>query len=150
MEAEAVDPEEIKQKLEEYSTFLRNVLRPDFDVLSAAEKETRMEIEEYKQLLMRLENLAIIKPHLVDLGFNKVQCQATVDDSSKVFVHVGMGFHVELTMEEALAYVQKRIHFLSSQVLKHRSEKTRRVQEHIQSSTLILDQLSLELEKTTP
>jgi len=147
MEAKAIDPEEIRQKLEEYSSFLREVLRPDSEALSAAENEARMEIEEYKELRERLTDWNSVDPHLVDLGSNKVQCRATVDDSSTIFVNVGMGFHVELTVDEALAYVDKRIHFLSSQVLKHRSEKSRQVQEHIQSSTMILEELSRELER---
>ena len=165
--AAVVNPEEIKQKLDEYSVFLRDVLRPDHEALLRLEQETRNEIAEYEDLRTRLNDLqsggvdavdgvdvdarngvAAAANVVVDLGHQKVFSRATIDDTSRVFVHVGMGFHVELTVaEEALVYVQKRIAFLTRTVLPHRAAKSKAVLAHVQSTELILDQLSNELRR---
>jgi len=37
-----------------------------------------------------------------------VYCQAEVPDTSHIFVNVGLGFHAELTLEEAVAFAEKK------------------------------------------
>lgn len=154
----SVNSEAIQRKLDEYSVFLRNVLRPDHEALSRLEQETRNEIAEYEDLQTRLNDLQSgsgsgsddargCVVDVVDLGHQKVFCRATIDDTSRVFVHVGMGFHAELTVPEALVYVQKRIEFLSRTVLPHRVAKSRTVLAHVQSTEQILDELSNELRR---
>lgn len=34
--------------------------------------------------------------------------QAKVEDTSKIFVHVGLGFHPELTLDEALTFIEEK------------------------------------------
>jgi prefoldin subunit 5 len=78
----------------------------------------------------------------------KVSCRAIVDTTTKtIFVHIGMGFHIEYTWDEALRYVQKQIDYLNHVVLPHRMTKSKTVLTHIQSSERILDELSKELQK---
>jgi len=36
-------------------------------------------------------------------------------DTSKVFVHAGLGFHVEFTLGEAIPFINKRVDFLQCQ-----------------------------------
>ena len=43
----------------------------------------------------------------VDLGCN-FYCQARVPDPTKIFVSVGLGFFVELTLDEALEFISKK------------------------------------------
>ena len=43
----------------------------------------------------------------VDLGCN-FYCQARVPDPTKIFVSVGLGFFVELTLDEALKFISKK------------------------------------------
>jgi prefoldin subunit 5 len=138
---------DMKEKMAEYSKFLRNVLRPDYQRASREEAKTREEISEYKDLLHRLSALedGMAKHDMVDLGFEKVFCKAAVDNSSNVFVNVGMGFHVELTSNEARIAVEKRIRFLHDDLLKKQSEKSTIILSHIRSSETLLDQLGREL-----
>jgi len=158
MTPEPISAQEIQEKVEEYATFLRTVLRPDYDSLCQALRETKQEIVEYEELRARLDKLqnhgedasreAVLGDltQRVDLGHQKVYCGATIDDNAKyVYVHVGMGFHVELSIPEALAYLEKRIMLLASKVLPYREAKIQHVLTHIQSSEMILDQLSNEL-----
>jgi len=148
--------QEIQEKVEECASFLRTVLRPDFDLLSRAVSETKQEIADYTDLKQRLEKLhqdknapACVDTNRVDLGHQKVFCRAIIDDYEHVYVHIGEGFHVELTIPEALEYLKKRINLLSSSVLPHRDAKVQKVLAHIQSSEMILDQLSKELAKSS-
>lgn len=148
--------EEIQQKVAEYATFLRNVLRPDFDVLSQDVEATKQEIAEYNDLVDRLGKVQQRKQQSamdgiveerVDLGHEKVFCRATMDDPDHLYVHVGQGFHVELTIPEALEYVAKRVRFLSCDVLPYREAKVQKILDHIRSSEMILDQLQVELSR---
>lgn len=37
-------------------------------------------------------------------------------DPSRIYVNVGLGFHVELTLQEALAFIDKKLGILNEQV----------------------------------
>jgi len=145
------DRKEIEQKIKEYSQFVETVLRPDLRTRVKAEKETEQEINDYEELQTRLKELLkspgsqTIEPDMVDLGHQKVFCRAVVEDTQRIFVHCGLGLHVELTLSEALLFVEKRIGYLHNQVLSHRIAKSKQVREHIHSSEVILDQLANEL-----
>ena len=157
-----VSIKDIEFKFEEYAKFVRDVLRPDHQICLKVEQDIRNEINEYSDLISRITNELIKKnDHVdlfmdVDLGHNKVSCRAKVDTatstSSKcqnvIFVHVGMGFHVEYTWEEALIYIQKRIEYLQQMKLPLHVKKSKHVLLHIQSSEKILDELSHELLRT--
>lgn len=147
---DSINTEDIKLKLDEYTAFLREVLHPDLEALLMSEQAIRNEISEYEDLHARLKNLgngALLSVVDVDLGHQKVFCRATIEDASRAYVHVGLGFHAELTMEEALIFVVNRIDFLSRQVLPHRSLKCKEVLAHVHSSERILDELSSELRR---
>lgn len=156
---------DLEIKFEEYAKFVRDVLRPDYQICLNLEGDIRDEISEYSNLILRISNELINKsydddldPFImdVDLGHNKVSCRAKVDSTTTsaskqklnvIFVHVGMGFHIEYTWDEALIYIQKRIDYLKNVKLPHRMKKTEHVLSHIQSSERILDELSHELQR---
>lgn len=144
----SIESSEIQSKVEEYSKFVDEVLRPDLIALEAAELETEHEIRDYSNLRRDLQDLRITKTASfnpsVDLGHQVVFCEGSVDDTSKLFVHVGMGFHAELTLDEAASFCEKRSAFLR-EVLSYRREKTQTVRTHLDSSLLILDELHGEL-----
>nr|XP_048318069.1 protein UXT homolog isoform X3 [Ziziphus jujuba var. spinosa] len=52
---------------------------------------------------------------LVNLG-SEVYMQADVPDTKRIFVDVGLGFHVEFTWSEALNYISLREEKLSRQI----------------------------------
>ena len=53
----------------------------------------------------------------VDLGCN-FYCQANVPDPSKIFVAVGLGFFVELTLDEALNFIDRKEKSLTAEAEK--------------------------------
>lgn len=129
---------------EEYLEFVENVLRPDLKKALQAEEVTKQEIRDYEDLgekLATLQASSFSLLPLVDLGHEKVFCKAQVQDTSLVFVHVGMGFHVQLSHDEAIVYVKRRIKLLND-VLAFKTKQTQKIRDHIQSFQNILDQLS--------
>lgn len=156
MNREQADPDEIRSKLEEYATFIDKTLHPELKKAVSIREETEAEIAEYQELLDKLNMLQRRKDKgsqpqpleaLVDLGNKMAYSRAvTGDDLPKtVFVHVGMGFHPELTLEEAVSFIGKRLAFLQLQVLADRVKKSKKVAIHLESSLLILEELAKEL-----
>lgn len=92
----------------------------------------------------------------MDLGHKKLYCGAQLDTNEKnnndnhhqqeptIFIHVGMGFHVEFSLVEGGDFVTKRISFLEN-ISQTKELKVQKIEEHLQSSGFILDELSKEL-----
>ena len=94
--------------VDKYEDFIENTLRKDLD-------KVLLERGKYETLLADLDALAknlrsIIENGdtelrtLVELGTD-VHAQAHVADTSHVFIACGLGFHVEVTLQEALEHV---------------------------------------------
>ena len=52
---------------------------------------------------------------MVDLGAN-FYCQAKVSNPDKIFVCIGDGFYGELSLDEALSFIDKRVALLNSRL----------------------------------
>lgn len=65
---------------------------------------------------------------------------------TSLFVHVGMGFHVSMSIPDAIDFCSKRIQYLESNKLKPRPEQIEEVTSHVQSATMLLLQLQQEME----
>jgi prefoldin subunit 5 len=143
---------ELQAKLDEYTTFLDTVLLQHLKAAKSQQSTFEQEIQDYTELSVQLANLAdtLNQPTFVDLGHNKVKCMAqpTLDDNEpRVFVNVGMGFHVELSPSEAKQFVQKRIHYLREHRLADCNRQVNQIQHHIQSTEILLDELNREIQK---
>ncbi|XP_069178159.1 protein UXT [Procambarus clarkii] len=57
----------------------------------------------------------------VDLGSN-FYVQSHVPDVSRIYVNVGLGFHLELTLQEALTFIDKKLEILNAKL----SESTKK------------------------
>lgn len=141
---------EIQHKIKEYSSFVQKVLGPDLQQAEESRNEIQKDIIEYQELQKRLVAMHKVQPTqldsvMVDLGYNTLHCRAVVSNTQALFVHIGMGFHTELTLPEALVFLEKRIAFLSRQVLSRRQEKVNQVQAHVESAVSILRELQREL-----
>ena len=149
-EKKRMDHAATKAKLVEYRGFIDNVLRPQLVEAKKAKNKVHQEMTEYRELLetLKLNNDSAAgmsrKEKRVDLGHGKVFCEAQLDFTSTIFVHVGMGFHVEFTVSEGIAFIDKRLVYLN-EVLKHRQAKLRQIEEHVGSSEFIMNELSRSL-----
>ncbi|XP_036390049.1 protein UXT [Megalops cyprinoides] len=101
----------IDEKVLQYETFINEVLRRDLQRVLEQRDAVYEKISQYLQLKNVIESLQEsgskeLKTE-VDLGCN-FYVQAHVEDSSKIFVAIGYGFYVELTLPEALKFIEKK------------------------------------------
>jgi prefoldin subunit 5 len=141
---------EIEEKIDECKRFL-DVLHAQLLHEVSREKDIQEEINAYSDLGFRLQEASsdkLLEPlaELCDLGHQKVFCRATIPDVSFVFVHVGMGFHIELSRSEAIAFAANRVALLRGDFLRRRSIQTDKVRQHIRASEMIMDGLAAELQ----
>mmetsp|Transcript_6261 Transcript_6261/g.9094 ORF Transcript_6261/g.9094 Transcript_6261/m.9094 type:complete len:192 (+) Transcript_6261:74-649(+) len=92
----------------------------------------------------RAANSSQLETH-VDLGAQIMFCKAIVPNPERVFVHVGMGFHVEFTLNEALEFIERRVKFLHKKVLANRVNKAKAVASDVESTLKILETLTEQL-----
>ena len=171
IEQASMDVAEIRSKIENYSSFINSTLRPQLEAAVKAREEVERDIKEYEALQAKLANMTytakptrekIISDNtcssdddagegkkdqtetVVDLGHEVIYCKAVIDDPSKIYVHTGMGFHVEMTMDEAAAFIGKRIRLLR-QSLELKTQKATTIAVHIEETILVLQQLGNEV-----
>ena len=140
--------QEIQSKLNEYIIFIDKTLQPQLQIAISNREEIEDEIQEYHQLQKNLQMVKLNKINnetMVDLGHEIIYCQAKIINREKVFVSIGMGFHAEFTIDEALLFVQKRMNFLKMEKLPSRVDKAREIAGHLESSMELLESLSQEM-----
>ncbi|CAG8680187.1 16160_t:CDS:2 [Cetraspora pellucida] len=99
------------EKIVEYEKFLHEKLEPDlknvWDLREKIYEETSdyMKLKNYIQLIKSNE-LKELKT-MVDLGSN-FYAQAKIPDTTYIYVNVGFGFHVQLTLDEAIKYIDRK------------------------------------------
>lgn len=107
----------IAAKVLTYEKFVNEKLREDLRRLLEQRDTIYGQISEYLQLKTTIEQIkaAGITEDLktkVDLGCN-FYVQANVPDATRILVFVGFGFFLELTLDEALKFIDKRTKFLT-------------------------------------
>lgn len=107
----------VAEKVLTYEHFLNEKLREDLRKLLEQRDVIYGQISEYLQLKTTVEQIkaAGIQEDLktkVDLGCN-FYVQAKVPDATKIFVFVGFGFFLEMTLDEAVKFIDKRVKFLT-------------------------------------
>lgn len=105
----------------QYERFVNEVLRKDLKKVLDDRDAIYSNTAEFLQLKSIIERMNEQKGFgekqqlktMVDLGCN-VYAQAKVKDSSRIFVAVGLGFYLEMALEEALVFVDERTTELSA------------------------------------
>ncbi|KAF0298526.1 Protein UXT [Amphibalanus amphitrite] len=101
-------------KIAKYEEFLNDVLKQDLRTLLDHRDAVYEDIAHHLELRNTINTLqkaqADKKPlkTKVDLGCN-FYCSAKVDDPSRIFVRIGFGFYLEMTLSEALEHVARRV-----------------------------------------
>ncbi|KAH7442919.1 hypothetical protein KP509_02G007800 [Ceratopteris richardii] len=106
-------------KIQKFEAFIEEKLKPDL-VHVVAQRDKAMEEQKiYSDLsknikLLEQQKLKKMKS-LVNLG-SEVYAQAEVMDTSRIFVDIGLGFHVEFTWSEALEFISVKEASLARQI----------------------------------
>ena len=156
--------QDIARQLNEYAGVVDRILKPELVEAEEAAQAVRQEMDDYRDLGDRLQpsgdNKNVLpKEMMVDLGYQTLFCNAKIKRTAKasdsspppeqLFVHVGMGFHVELTVSEARDYIEKRLEYLQRAKLSKQEAKIAEIKDHIRSATMLLHQLQQEMGMTS-
>ena len=114
--------DETKAKIQQYEAFVDTRLKPDL-VAAIAQRDKVLEQQKvYSDLatnirLLQDQKLTRLRT-MINLG-NEVYGQAEVPDASRIFVDIGLGFHAEFTLDEAMGFIAKKDKALAKQVEQH-------------------------------
>ncbi|XP_015272766.1 PREDICTED: protein UXT [Gekko japonicus] len=103
--------QEVEGKVLRYEAFISDVLQRDLQKVLEQRDEVYEKIAQYLQLKNVIERLQETGSRelvtQVDLGCH-FYVNAEVPDTSTIFVALGYGFYAELTLPEALAFIEKK------------------------------------------
>ena len=113
-------------KVEKFEQFLNEKLRNDLILVLKESDKISTEISEYLQIKSTIENIIqttkstssnhelVEMKTKVDLGCN-FYVNAVVQDPSRIFIALGLhGFFLEMTLDEALKFIEKKTKLLNS------------------------------------
>ncbi|KAG0240250.1 hypothetical protein BGW41_007089 [Actinomortierella wolfii] len=101
----------LQEKLARYESFVNDTLKRDLKDTLDQRDAIYDQISDYLKLAKDIEiiqsnNLTEMKTQ-VDIGSN-FYMQAKVPDTKYIYVNVGFGFHAQLTLDEALEFINKK------------------------------------------
>jgi hypothetical protein len=82
---------------------------------------------------------------VVDVCHGAIYCDVVIPNTRVLYVNVGLGFHVEMTLREASSFVEKRARYLEQFVLKHRIDVERTITKDVRDAIVLMEELSGEL-----
>ena len=102
-------------KVIKYESFVNDRLKSDLKTVLECRSKLFTQIASYETLKTCIEKMKQTPTGemkaLSDLGCN-FYCKAKVLDTSKMCVEVGLGFFVELTLDEAHRFVERKLEML--------------------------------------
>ncbi|KND04891.1 prefoldin, alpha subunit [Spizellomyces punctatus DAOM BR117] len=137
------------KQIERYERFVNERLRVDLQKAVVARDKIYETIAEYLKLrnqidLLRNEKLNELKT-MMDVGCEFFM-QAKVPDTSRIYVKVGAGYHVELTLDEAVTFIGEKEKSLLKAADKH-TETASKIKAHIKLVLQAIQEI-LELDHT--
>ncbi|RZS17693.1 hypothetical protein BHM03_00049884 [Ensete ventricosum] len=108
---EEIDAHLRQEKVKKFEDFVDRRLKPDL-VKAIAQRDKVFQqqkvFSDLKRNIESLENNGVTRLRsMVNLG-SEVYVQADVPDTRRIFVDIGLGFHVEFTWSEALEFISVR------------------------------------------
>ncbi|CAN0923622.1 Protein UXT homolog [Linum grandiflorum] len=100
---------ERQDKIRKFEEFVDGRLKPDLVKAIGESSDLKRNIENLEK------NSVTSLRTLVNIG-SEVYMQADVADTQRIFVDVGLGFHVEFTWSEALNFISLREEKISRQI----------------------------------
>lgn len=156
--------DDLKCKIAEYGNFISQTLEPQLRNAVMEREKTEDEINDYIQLQNGLRQLLLEQQQqrhhqpgsssleenhqstkqlngLVDIAHSTIYCNVSIPNPNIIYVDVGFGFHIEMTISEAISFIDKRVHFLEKTVLKHRLDVAKRVAKDVEDALELLEEL---------
>ena len=99
-------------KVTKYEAFVNERLKSDLKTVLDCRNKLFSQITSYESLKTSIEKIKLAPQAemkvLSDLGCN-FYCKARLLDTSKIYVEIGLGFFVELTLDEAHQFCEKKL-----------------------------------------
>ena len=154
----------LRGQITEYSNFINRTLRPQLQKAVDEREETEAEISEFLQLQTKLKllverdtrkkmestnnnnnNTLFPIDTIVDICHGAVYCNATIPNPRTIYIDIGLGFHVEMTLHEAIIYINKRVDHIEKNVLKYRVKVATTVAKDVENAIKLMEELGVEL-----
>lgn len=136
----------VDAKVRKYEEFLNEKLQNDLHGVHKERDKLYAQIAEYMQLKRTIEIVKENKKETesnkhkmktqMDLGCN-FYCQALITDTNYVCVLVGYGYYVQMTLDEACVFVDKRILLLKNKS-EYLTRQSGKIKAHIR---LVMEEL---------
>ncbi|KAJ3271917.1 hypothetical protein HK104_004608 [Borealophlyctis nickersoniae] len=142
-------PQDLEAQINKYESFVTDRLRPHLLATLKKRDEIYNVISEYLKLKSQIQLLQS-RPNntdlsrdlktLVDIGC-QFYVQARIPDATKIILNMGCNnLHVELTLDEAVAFIEKKERVLLKQAEKH-TETAAKIKAHIKIVLETIQQL---------
>ncbi|KAJ2753723.1 hypothetical protein GGI19_002933 [Coemansia pectinata] len=118
-------PQELQGPIKKYEDFIADRLQPDLQQVLGVRDTIYNRMSEYLKLKTHIETIR--KQGLeeletkVDLG-SDFYVKAFVPDTTYIYVSVGFGFHLQMTLEEADTFIDDKVKHLEKLADKHTEE----------------------------
>jgi hypothetical protein len=165
MAASATVTIDLRRQIVEYGNFVDRTLRPQLQAAVEAREEMEAEISEYLRLRNELRLLLVERADdpatkkksdpsgnktspmraVIDISHAAVYCDVVVPNPRTIYVDVGLGFHVEMTLVEAISFIDRRVDHLEKNVLKNRLEVAATVARDVENALELLEELGEKL-----
>lgn len=157
---------ELKCKITEYGNFISQTLEPQLRNAVVEREKTEAEINDYIQLQNGLRQLLLKQQQqqqqgssslndnnnnnhttstqlegLVDIAHSTIFCNVSIPNPNIVYVNVGFGFHIEMTIIEAISFIDKRVDYLEKQVLNYRMDVAKKIAKDVEDALEFLEEL---------
>ncbi|KAI9301867.1 protein UXT [Cunninghamella echinulata] len=124
---------ELTELLQKYDDFINLKLKPNLKSVLDSRDQVFDNLSEYQKLKSQIEMFQKgghkeLKT-MVDLG-SQFYAQALIPDTTYIYVNVGFGFHVQFTLNEAIAFIDKKEQRLQRSAEKY-SEEADKIRAHI-------------------
>ncbi|KAJ1753382.1 hypothetical protein LPJ79_000469 [Coemansia sp. RSA 1821] len=115
---EVADTAKVQETIQKYEEFIYTKLEPDLQQITQDRDALYNRMSEYLKLKTHIEtirNQGLEEMETkVDLGSNFF-AKAFVPDTKYMFVNVGFGFHLEMTLDEADEFIDRKISHMENQ-----------------------------------
>ncbi|KAJ9060906.1 hypothetical protein DSO57_1025935 [Entomophthora muscae] len=134
-EFKSLSKAEVDQEVQKYQSFIQFKLLPELKVAENLHSELLSFSDEYIKLKATIEAIQVSKQKSIktkiDLGCG-VFAQANVPDARYIYVSVGHGFHLQLTLLEAVKFVNSKLEIVARKIEKS-SIEVMKIRSHIKA-----------------
>mmetsp|Transcript_5338 Transcript_5338/g.7353 ORF Transcript_5338/g.7353 Transcript_5338/m.7353 type:complete len:163 (+) Transcript_5338:73-561(+) len=139
-----------KSPSKHYDLFVQDVLRPELERQRKVYAITSQELVQYQQLKSHIQILKErqlkSQPYCAMVHFGQgFHLKGVADDVSSIFVNIGLDYHVQLTLNEADKFIQKKQQHLSRKLEKLRTKIDKTSQDLQQAVTMVAHLSEIEL-----